>query len=119
MNITKIALKKIYKGKKEFLYECENGKNAVHPTTRNCAYTCRTPIKIINCTEIDDVFEKFTQYKESGLFEIKTFHSVSDKELDFVYNDFKKTINEYSLRYYPDNPMSKFIMAHFPKVWFE
>ena len=75
--------------------------------------------KISNCTEIDDVFEKFTEYKESGLFEIKTFHSVSDKELDFVYNDFKKTINEYSLRYYPDNPMSKFIMAHFPKVWFE
>lgn len=119
MNITKIALKKIYKGKKEFLYECENVKNAENPTTINCAYTCRTPIKISNCTEIDDVFEKFTEYKEIGLFEIKTFHSVSDKELDFVYNDFKKTINEYSLRYYPDNPMSKFIMAHFPKVWFE
>lgn len=59
------------------------------------------------------------EYKENGLFEIKPFHSVPCKELNFVYDDLRKTINEYRLRTYLDNPMSKFIMAHFPKVWFE
>ena len=36
---------------------------------------------------------------------------------DFI--DMRKTIKEHCLRDYPNNPMSKFIMKHFPKVWFE
>ena len=38
------------------------------------------------------------EYKENGLFEIKPFHSVSDKELDFVYDDMRKIITEYNLK---------------------
>lgn len=109
----------IYKGQRGFLYACENVENAENPTAINCAYTCQTPIKISDCVKIDDVFEKLIENKENGLFEIKPFHSVSDKELDYVYDDLRQTINAYHLRDYPDNPMSKFIMAHFPKVWFE
>lgn len=109
----------IYKGQKGFLYECENVKNAENPTAINCAYTCRTSIKISNCIKIDDVFEKFMEYKENGLFEIKPFHSVSNKELNYVYDDLRKTINGYCLRNHPDNPMSIFLMMHFPKIWFE
>lgn len=109
----------IYKGQKGFLYKCENVKNVENPTGISCAYTCKTPISISNCIEIDDVFEKFMEYKESGLFEIKPLHFVSSKELNYVYDDLRKTIKEHCLRSYPDNPMSRFIMAHFPKVWFE
>ena len=109
----------IYKGQKGFLYYCENVENAENPTAINSVYTCQTPIKISGCIEIDDVFEKLMKYKENGLFEIKPFHSVSDKELNFVYDDMRKTIKEHCLRDYPNNPMSKFIMKHFPKVWFE
>ena len=46
-----------------------------------------------------------------------SFHSVSDKELDFVYDDMRKIITEYNLKSCPDSPMNKFIMKHFPKVW--
>lgn len=113
------CFEEIYKGQKGFLYECENVENAETPTAINCAYTCQMPIQIGGCTEIDDVFEKFMEYKENGLFEIKPFHSVSDKELDFVYDDMRKIITEYNLKSCPDSPMSKFIMKHFPKVWFE
>ena len=109
----------IYKGQKGFLYECENVKNAGNPTVITCAYTCENLIRISNCIEIANIYEKFMEYKENGLFEIKPFHSVPCKELNFVYDDLRKTINEYRLRTYLDNPMSKFIMAHFPKVWFE
>lgn len=91
-------MKRYIKVKKGFLYECENVENAENPTAINCAYTCQTPIQISGCTEIDDVFEKFMEYKENGLFEIKPFHSVSDKELDFVYDDMRKIITEYNLK---------------------
>ncbi|MBQ8765758.1 MAG: hypothetical protein IJZ16_03035 [Clostridia bacterium] len=109
----------IYKGQKGFLYKCENIKNLETPTAINCAYTCQTPIKICNCIEIDDVFEKFMDYEAKGLFEIKPLESISEKELNFVYDDIRKNIVEHNLKNYPDNPMSKFIVTHFPKIWFE
>ena len=109
----------IYKGQKGFLYECDDIKNIETPTAINCAYTCQTPIKISNYSEIDDVFEKFMEYKENGLFEIKPFNAISEKELNYVYDDIRKTIDAHCLRKYPDNLMSKFIIAHFPRVWFE
>lgn len=109
----------IYKGQKGFLYKCEHIENAENPTAINCAYTYQTPIQISGCTEIDNVFEKLMEYKENGLFEIKPFHSIPHEELNYVYDDMRKTINAYHLRDYPDNPMCKFIIKHFPKVWFE
>lgn len=113
------CFEEIYKGQKGFLYECENVKDTENPTAINCAYTCQTPIKISGCTEFDDVFEKFMEYKEKGMFEIKPFNDISLKELDYVYDDLRKTINEYGLKDCPENFMSKFIMTHFPKVWLE
>lgn len=109
----------IYKGQKGFLYICENVENAEDLPTICGAYICRTPTKISGCIEIKDVFEKLMECKENGQFEIKPFHSISCKELDYVYDDLRKTIHEHSLRNNSDHPMSKFIMSHFPKIWFE
>ena len=109
----------IYKGKKGFLYACEKVENTENVTAINCAYTCEIPIKVTDCIKIDDVFKKFMEYKEKGLFEIKPYDSISEKELNFVYDDMRKTIYEHCLKNSPDNPMSKFIIKHFPKVWFE
>lgn len=41
------------------------------------------------------------------------------KELNFVYDDMKKTISQYNLKNCVDSPMSQFIVTHFPKVWLE
>ena len=109
----------LYKGKKGFLYECENPQNTKNPTSINCAYTCEKPIKVNNCTIINDLYEKFMEYKENGLFIIKTFENISEKELNFVYDDIKKTISQYNLKNCVDSPMSQFIVTHFPKVWLE
>lgn len=109
----------IYKGKKGFLYECNDITNIENPTAINCAYTCQTPIKINNYIEIDDVFEKFMEYKAQGLFEIKPFENIKERELNFVYDDMKKTIMQHNLRGCPDSPMSQFIITHFPKIWLE
>lgn len=59
------------------------------------------------------------KYKENGLFEIKPFESISDKELKFVFDDIKKTIGEHNLKGSPNHPMSRFVAKHFPKIWFE
>lgn len=110
---------KIYKGKKGFLYECENPENTENPTAINCAYTCEKPVKIKSCTVIDDLYEKFMEYKESGLFLIKSFENISKQELDFVYDDMRRTILQHNLKESPDSSISEFIFKHFPEVWLE
>ena len=115
----KDCFKNLYKGKKGFLYECENPENTKSPTVINCAYTCENPVKITYCTVIDDLYEEFMEYKEKGLFVIKPFENISEKELNFVYDDMKKTILQHNLKKYPNSPMSKFIITHFPNSWFE
>ncbi len=113
------CFEEIYKGKKGYLYECENIKNIENPTTINCAYTCEEPIEVSRCIEIKDVYDKFMEYKEMDLFEIKPFEQISEKELDFVCEDMRKTITEYDLKSTPDSPMSEFIKFNFSKAWVE
>ena len=109
----------IYKGQKGFLYECKHIGNTENPTAINCAYACQTPIQVNNCLEIDDVFGKLMEYEAKGLFEIKPLESISENELNFVYDDLRKNIIEHNLKDCPNNPMSQFMMKHFSKIWFE
>lgn len=109
----------IYMGKKGFLYTCEKTENAENPTAIRCAYTYEAPIKVCNCTEIKDVYNTFMEYQDKGLFAVKPFSAVSEKELVFVYNDIKETIVQYQLRNQPNHPMSQFIVRHFPEIWLE
>ena len=53
------------------------------------------------------------------LFEIKPFEKISEKELNFVYDDMKRTIEQYDLKNNLNSPMSGFIKLHFSKVWME
>lgn len=114
----KDCFKDIYKGQRGFLYECENTEKAEKLTAINCAYTCDVPVKVCNCIEINDIYDKFMEYKENGLCDITPLEAISPNELNFVHNDIRKTIDEYCLKNSPDNPMSKFIIKHFPKIWF-
>ena len=49
------AFEDVYKGKKGYLYECENVLNTDNPTSINCAYTCEYPVKVDDVTEIPEV----------------------------------------------------------------
>ncbi|MBR6634635.1 MAG: hypothetical protein IKL41_03300, partial [Clostridia bacterium] len=111
------CFKKIYQGKTGFLYECEIEENAQNATAINCAYTTENPVKVLNCTRIDDIYDKFMEYREEGLFDIKQFDRVPEKEMAFVLGDMKNTIEKYDLKSDTDNPMSKFIRDNFPQLW--
>lgn len=111
------CFKKLYQGKTGFLYECEIEENTQNATAINCAYTTESPVKVLNCTRIDDIFDKFMEYREDGLFDIKQFDRVPEKEMAFVLDDMKSTIEKYDLKNDADNPMSIFIRDNFPQLW--
>ncbi len=109
----KDSFKKLYKGKTGYLYECENIKNAQQPTQISCAYVCKNSVKVDRVTLVSDLYEYYKEQEKAGLFTIRCFDEIPDREMNYILNDMKKTINEYDLKNFPENPMSIFIREHF------
>ena len=99
-----------------YLYECDNLNNIEQPTQINCAYTCTENVKIDRVIKISDLYEYFVKRMELGLFKIKSFNNISQKEMSFVMQDIKNTVEKYDLKNNPNNPMFIFINEHFPTV---
>ena len=99
------------------LYECEVEDGTENATAINCAYTTESPVKVCNCIEIKDIYEKFAEYRKEGLFDIKPFDRIPEKEMAFVLDDMRSTIEKNGLKNDMNNPMSKFIAENFPMLW--
>ena len=68
-------------------------------------------------TMIPDLYDRLMEYQQQGLFRIRSIDTISDKEMQYVHNDLKQTIQKHNLKQFPDNSMSRFIREHFPEVW--
>lgn len=111
------AFEKLYKGKTGYLYECDNVTDVEQPTQINCAYTCTENVKINRVTKITDLYQYFKEQEKSGLFKIKKYSEISEKEMTYVLNDLKATVNKYNLTEYPQNPMTIFIRKNFAEFY--
>ena len=106
----------LYKNKTGYLYQCNNINHLEQPTQINCAYTCTDPVRIDRVTKIDDLYTYYVEQEKSGLFKIKHFNDIPEKEMAFISEDMKNTVEQYDLRNHPDNPMSVFIKKYFSAV---
>lgn len=111
------AFSDIYKGKQGYLYECDDIPNAGNPTQINGVFVCESAIKVERVTTIPNLYERFMEYQQQGLFRIRPLDTISDKEMQSVYDDLKQTIQKHNLKQSPDNLMSRLLREHFPKVW--
>ena len=107
----------LYNGKVGYLYECTHLENMDNPTNINCAYTCSEPIKVSKVTEISNLYTYFKEQESKGLFLIKQREKISEKEMQFVFDELKKDIKSHNLCKFPKHPMSVFIQEHFSSVW--
>lgn len=107
----------LYKGKKGYLYECAHIPSVGNPTQIRDVFVCKNPVKVDRVTMIPDLYDCFMEYQQQHRFRIRTFESMSEQEIQYVYNDLKQTIQQYNLKQLPDSQMSRFIRNHFPEVW--
>ena len=107
----------LYKGKVGYLYECDNLKEITAPTQINCAYAAAKPIKIDRITVISDLFAFYKEQESKGLFRIKPKKDISEKEMNFVFDELRKDVESNNLKSLPQHEMSIFIKKHFPTVW--
>lgn len=66
---------------------------------------------------IPDLYDCLMEYQQQGLFRIRPLDTISEKEMQSVYDDLKQTIQKHNLKQFPDNSMSRFIREHFQEVW--
>ncbi len=107
----------LYNRKVGYLYECTHLENMDNPTNINCAYTCSEPIKVSKVTEISNLYTYFKEQESKGLFLIKHREKISEKEMQFVFDELKKDIKSHNLCKFPKYLMSVFIQEHFSNVW--
>lgn len=111
------AFEQLYRGKAGYLYECDHVAGLENPTQINCAYTTTEPVQIDRVTRIDDLYDYFMAQAEQGLFRVKRRAEISEKEIDFVLEEFRKDIVNFDLKWAPEHEMSHFIQQHFPSAW--
>lgn len=109
----------LYQGKTGYLYEMENGTGVEPPTHIPGVYTKSEPVLVKNVTEIPDLYAHFMAFEKEGLFRIKTYDEISDKEMTFVFSALRADMEKYRLKMNADHAMSRFIKAYFPVVWNE
>ena len=107
----------LYKGKVGYLYECDNLKEITTPTQISCAYATAKPIKVDRITVIPDLFAFYKEQENKGLFRIKSKKDISEKEMNFVFDELRKDVENNNLKSLPQHEMSIFIKKHFPTVW--
>lgn len=113
----KDAFSDIYKGKQGFLYECDDIPSAGNPTQINGVFVCKNMVQVNRVTIIPDLYNRLMEYQQQELFRIRPLETVSEKEMQYVYDDLKQAIQKHNLKQSPGNSMSRFIREHFPEVW--
>ena len=111
------AFSDIYKGKQGNLYECDDIQSAGNSTQIGGVFVCENAVKVDRVTMISNLYDRLMEYQQQGLFRIRPLDTISDKEMQSVYDDLKQTIQKHNLKQSPDNSMSRFIREHFPEVW--
>jgi hypothetical protein len=107
----------LYKDKVGYLYECDNLKNIDKSTQINCAYTSTESIEVDRVTMISDLYAFYKRQEEKGVFRVKPKKDISQKEMNFVFDELRKDIEKGNLKNSPQHAMSIFIKKHFPTVW--
>ena len=111
------AFMDIYKGKKGYLYSCDDLPDAENPTQIPCAFVCTKPVKIKHAFEVADLYEYYKGREIIGDFHITPRQAISDQAMSVANAAMKKDMIQYILRKTPDHPMNIFIKRRFPELW--
>ena len=113
------AFCRLYQGRIGYLYECDDLKNLETPTQINSVYTGTGPVKIDRVTKIPDLYVFYKEQEQKGRFKIKKKSEISQREMQFVFEELRKELQKNELKRFPDHPMSLFIQTYFPTAWEE
>lgn len=111
------ALADVYRGQRGYLYLCSKLPALENPTEINCAYVCEKPVPVDRCIVLDDVYRSLLDYEKAGLFVIRRYEELSEKQKENILNMIEEEIQAYHLLSLPHCGYSRFIRERFPQAW--
>lgn len=64
-----------------------------------------------NLSEIPDIYEYFKEHEGKGIFRVKPYCEIQEKEMSFILSELEKDVITYKLKNNPQHPMSIFLSS--------
>lgn len=110
------ATKLTYKGKKGYIYTCERPAELDNITNIFCARTTQSPVKVLSCRVIEDVYEELKVYEKKGELILRSYSEVSEKTKNYIEGTIKKEIEEKDLKNNGSFDLAVFYRQFFPHL---
>ncbi len=64
-----------------------------------------------NLSEIPDIYEYFIEHEGKGIFRVKPYCEIQEKDMSFILSELEKDAITYKLKNNPQHPMSIFLSS--------
>lgn len=112
------ALKQVSEGVSGYIYEVEAEESQVIPFKNiPCARLATKPIKVAQCTRIENAYELFLEYISQGKMRVSRYEDKTEEQLNWWYSVLVKYLIEKDMSKTPDCSYAVFIRKKLPQVW--
>lgn len=108
------ALKKRFEGSKCYIYEVE-ASSFSRATSFRGEVVSEKPVKVLNCEEINDLYQYLLQQNANGKLELHFFEN-SKEYKEMINNHISDRIIRYGILNKKNSNIYKFCEIHFPDV---
>lgn len=113
------ALRYFYGGLSGYIYHCVGDYPQSDSTGVLTCATSRSPVPVVDCESIDDVYERVMQYEQQGTFVYEKFESLPQYRHDLIRGIVVRNIKRENLLRNPGRHTSRFYRDKFPQYWRE
>ena len=109
------ALEYFYKGVAGCIYHCEGDYEISKATKVPFCSISKTPVKVVGCEHIRDVYEAIMSYTEAGTFIYEKYETLPEWRIDVIRGQIVRFIKRNRLLEDTDCPSYRFVQQKFPK----
>ena len=108
-------LKKIYQGRRGYLYVCENSTQITAGHAKG-VWVAAQPVIFSSVEHVEDVYAEILKSENSGNVRVIRYESLSDEKKSEIVDKWKSIFIEN--KFYSDNKAkSRFFSENFPQAW--
>ncbi|MDR2933015.1 MAG: hypothetical protein LBV27_07900 [Oscillospiraceae bacterium] len=113
------ALEYFYKGLSGYVYRCAGEYNTHDQSGAAFCVTSSTPVAVVDCTPVDDVYDRVLSYEKKGRFIYEKYKDLPPYRHDIIRGIIVRSIKKDDLFNNPQHPNYIFYQLKYPQYWRE